>query len=152
MTLQTHTPPRIEDTTADHAADVAAIAGVIADVQAGFNGKDPELSTAHFAANATAVTATGVEVDGIEALREANRTGLAGPLSDQYARYELQRVSFPRPDVALAYKHATATTPDGEPIDVGHAMVALYVLVREAGRWWIVARQNTLVTPAPPAA
>jgi hypothetical protein len=48
-----------------------------------------------------------VQVSGLDALLEANRTGLAGPLGEQYARY---------------------------------------VLVREDGRWWIAARQNTLVT------
>jgi uncharacterized protein (TIGR02246 family) len=55
-------------------------------------------------------------------------------------------VKFLRPDVAVAHKRATATTQDGEPLDVGHAMIALYVLVREDGRWWVAARQNTLVS------
>jgi hypothetical protein len=34
---------------------------------------------------------------------------------------------------------------DGEPKVAGHSMIALYVFVREDGRWWIAARQNTLV-------
>ncbi len=42
-------------------------------------------------------------------------------------------------------KLASATDPAGTPNGVGRAMVALYVLVREGGRWWIAARQNTLV-------
>jgi uncharacterized protein (TIGR02246 family) len=139
-------PPLIEDRTQDHDADVAAIARVIADVETGFNTNDPELSVLHFARNATAVTVSGVQVSGHDALLEANRTGLAGPLRDQHARYELAEVTFLRPDVAVAHKRARATTPDGEPIHVGHEMTALYVLVRERGRWWIAARQNTLVT------
>jgi uncharacterized protein (TIGR02246 family) len=138
--------PLIEDTTEDHAADVAAIEQVIADIEAGFNGKDPDLSVARFADNASAVSARGVRVSGREALLEANRSDLAGPLRDQYARYELADVTFLRPDVAVAHKRAWATSPDGEPIDVGHTMIALYVLVREDGRWWVAARQSTLVT------
>jgi uncharacterized protein (TIGR02246 family) len=138
--------PLIEDRTQDHDADVAAIARVIADVETGFNTNDPDVSVAHFARNATAVTVSGLQVSGHDALLEANRTGLAGPLRDQHARYELADVTFLRPDVAVAHKRAWATTADGEPIDVGHAMIALYVLVREGGRWWIAARQNTLVT------
>jgi uncharacterized protein (TIGR02246 family) len=77
----------------------------------------------------------------------ASRSLFAGPLRDQGARYELVDVLFVRPDVALARKNATAVGPDGEPLSVGHAMIALYVLVREDGRWWVVGRQNTLVQP-----
>jgi uncharacterized protein (TIGR02246 family) len=140
--------PLIEDTTQDHTADIAAIERVIADIEAGFNRNDPERSVAHFAHNASAVSVGGVQVSGREALLEANRAGLAGPLRDQHARYELADVTFLRPDVAVAHKRAWATTPDGEPIDVGHAMIALYVFVREDGRWWVAARQNTLVAGA----
>jgi uncharacterized protein (TIGR02246 family) len=137
--------PAIEDASSDHREDLAAIRHVIADVQAGFNTKDPELSVAHFAENASSVSVVGVQLTGRDALIEANRTGLAGFLSDQFARYELADVTFLRPDVAVAHKHAWATTPDGELLDVGHAMNALYVLVKQDDRWWITARQNTLV-------
>jgi uncharacterized protein (TIGR02246 family) len=132
--------------TAGTAADVAAIERVIADIEAAFNAKDPELSVAHFTPDATAVSAAGTLIAGREALLEAHRAGYAGPLRDQYARYELADVTFPRPDVAIAHKRARAITADGEPLDVGHAMIALYVLVREDGRWLVAARQNTLVT------
>jgi uncharacterized protein (TIGR02246 family) len=138
-------PPPIEDSTQDHEADRAAIEQVIADVEAGFNASDPERSVAHFAANASAVSVHGVHVSGRAALLESYRAGLAGPLRDQHARYELTDVTFPRPDVAVAHQRAVATTPAGEPLDVGHAMIALYVLVREGGRWWIAARQDTVV-------
>jgi len=146
MTPPDRPPPVVEDATADHASDVAAIAAVIAGLEQGFNANDPELSVAHFAENASAVTVAGLLVAGREALLDANRRGLAGPLREQHARYELADVVFVRPDVAVAHKRARAVTPEGEPIDVGHAMIALYVLVREDGRWWVVARQNTLVS------
>ncbi len=42
-------------------------------------------------------------------------------------------------------KHALATDAAAEPVDVGHAMSALYVPTGEGERWWVVARQNTLV-------
>nr|WP_238846447.1 hypothetical protein [Nocardia terpenica] len=47
--------------------------------------------------------------------------------------------------MALAHKTARAITADGKPIDIEPAMVALYVLTKENGRWWIAARQNTPV-------
>jgi uncharacterized protein (TIGR02246 family) len=126
-------------------ADVAAIERVIADIEVGFNTKDPELSVAHFAPDATAVSVDGTLIAGREALLAAHRAAYAGPLRDQYARYELADVAFPRPDVAVAHKRARATTSAGEPLDVGHAMIALYVFVREDGRWLVAARQNTVV-------
>jgi uncharacterized protein (TIGR02246 family) len=130
----------------DTTADVAAMRDVIADIEAGFNAKDPERSTLHFAPDATAVSVKGALVAGRDELLEAHRAGYSGPLRDQYARYELGDITFLRPDVAVAHKRAWATTPEGEEIDVGHAMIALYVFVREEGRWLVAARQNTLVT------
>jgi uncharacterized protein (TIGR02246 family) len=129
----------------DHAADVAAIRRVIADIEAGFNANDAELAVAHFTDDATSVDVAGLLVAGRDALLDAHRTGLAGPLHDQHVRYELGEVTFLRPDVAIAHKRATAVDGDGAPLDVGHAMIALYVLVREEDRWRVAARQSTLV-------
>jgi uncharacterized protein (TIGR02246 family) len=129
----------------DHADDIAAIRAVIADIEAGFNAKDAERSVAPFADDATAVSVGGNLVAGRDALLEAHRIGYAGPLRDQYARYELGEVTFLRPDVAIAHKRARAVGADGAPIDLDHTMIALYVFVRNDGRWQVAARQNTLV-------
>jgi uncharacterized protein (TIGR02246 family) len=139
------TAPHIEDTTTDHDSDLAAIRQVIADAERAFNGNDAELLVEHFAENATAVGVIGVQLDGREAVLAASKALFAGALRDQRARYHLADVLFVRPDVALAHKHATALDAAGRPASVGHAMTALYVLVREHGRWWVIARQNTLV-------
>ena len=101
--------------------------------------------TRHFAQNATAVGVDGLAVTGRHALREAHVRGLSGFLHDQYARYEIADLTFLRPDVAILHKRARATDPDGRPLGVDHAMIALYVLTKERDRWWIVARQNTLM-------
>jgi uncharacterized protein (TIGR02246 family) len=136
--------PIVEDTTRDHEDDVAAIRQVIADIETGFNTNDADLLVAHFTRNGTAVSVGGVLLSGWEEMLEASRAGLAGPLRDQYARYELADVTFLRPDIAVAHKRARAISAEGEPIDVDHTMIALYVLVREDGRWWVAARQNTM--------
>jgi hypothetical protein len=72
-----------------------------------------------------AVGATGVRMAGRRVLAAA-RSGLPGPLRDQFARYELVDVTSPRPDVALAHKQARAVIADGAPLDVGHTMSALH--------------------------
>jgi uncharacterized protein (TIGR02246 family) len=129
----------------DRIEDIAALRRVIADIETAFNRNDPELLVAHFTADGTAVDVRGRLLAGRAAMLEAARAGLAGPLRDQFARYELGDVTFLGPDVALAHKRATATAVDGTPQDVGHAMIALYVFVREDGAWRVAARQNTLV-------
>jgi uncharacterized protein (TIGR02246 family) len=125
--------------------DEAAIRAIVADVQTAFNTKDAKLMNAHFADDASVVTAMGKRIVGIDALREAAEQGMAGALRDEYVRYDVTDIRFVRPDVALAYKQATATNANGEPIELDHSMVALYVLVKDEGRWLITARQNTLV-------
>lgn len=134
----------MNDTTTDQERDVEAIKRIIADIETGFNTNDPHLSVEHFAQNASVVNVAGVRLSGWDALLDATRTVLAGPLRDQYARYGVG-VVFLRPDVAIAHKRAWATTADGEPLDVGHSMIAMYVLVKEDDRWWVAARQNTMV-------
>ncbi len=126
-------------------SDIEEIEQIVADVERGFNTNDAALMNKHVAPDATLVSAMGVRLVGIDEVMAASEAGLAGPLADQYARYEVKDVRFIRPDVALAYKEAYAVTADGEPIDVEHTMCALYVLVKEDGRWLITARQNTLV-------
>jgi uncharacterized protein (TIGR02246 family) len=129
----------------DQAQDVQAIRDVVADIETGFNTNDPELAVAHFTEDAWAVSVTGTRIAGRAALLDAHRAGFAGPLREQYARYRVGEVNFPRPDVAVAQKYATAIERDGRPIDADHTMIALYVLVKGDGRWRVVARQNTLV-------
>ena len=125
--------------------DIEEIKQVIADVERGFNTNDAALMNKHLAPDAAVVNAVGIRLVGVEEIMKASEAGLAGPLRDQYARYEVRDVRFVRPDVALVHKEAYAITADGEPIDLDHAMNALYVLVKEDGRWLVTARQNTLV-------
>ena len=129
----------------DHDADRTAIHRIVSDIETGFNTNDADLLVTHFTDDGTAVNVGGTLLAGREAMLEASRTGLAGPLRDQYARYELGEITFLGPDVAIAHKRAMATTAAGEPLEVGHSMIALYAFVRDDGRWRVAARQNTLV-------
>lgn len=140
--------PVIEDTTVDHTADRAAIEDIIGRVETAYNTNDAELMVSDLAENALIGNAVGVLQTGRETVLEASRAGFAGFLKDQYVRYEVLDITFPLPDMALAHKGARATDAAGELLDLDHAMVALYVLVKKDGRWWVVARQNTLVPRA----
>ncbi|WP_378731682.1 SgcJ/EcaC family oxidoreductase [Nocardia brasiliensis] len=148
MSTKTFQPPEVGDSTIDHTADIAAIEQIINNVETAYNTNDAELMTADFTANASVVNAMGALMVGRDALLAANRAGLAGFLKDQYVRYEVTDITFLRPDVAIAHKVARATTAEGALIDTDPAMIALYVLVKEDGRWWTAARQNTLIPKA----
>ncbi len=143
--MLTQDAPRLAGRRPRRADDVAAIERIVADIETALNTNDAGLAVRHFAADARAVDVRGRTREGAEDLLEAHLAAFAGPLAGQFVRYDVADIAFVRPDVALAFKHATATDADGTPVGVGHAMVALYVLVREHDRWWIAARQNTLV-------
>jgi uncharacterized protein (TIGR02246 family) len=145
MTAPHHPAPTIGETASDHPDDTAAIARVIEDIEAGFNTNDADLLVGHFAEGGYAVGVTGVVLSGRAEMLEATRQLLAGPLREQYARYEIDDLRFPRPDVAIVRKLARAIDAAGTDIDLDHTMVALYVLLKRDGRWWVAARQNTLV-------
>lgn len=140
----TQTRPTFDD-RGDHTDDEAAIRAIVADVETGFNTKDVDGSVRHFATNALVVNAVGAVVRGYDDIEAAHASGYAGFLKDQYAAYEVTDITFVRPDVAIALKQARATTASGEPIDLDHAMRAIYVLVKQDARWWIASRGNTLV-------
>jgi uncharacterized protein (TIGR02246 family) len=128
-----------------NAADVEDITRLIADVEAGFNGKDAGLLAAHFAHDALVVGASGRRLRGRRDIEADHASRLATVLADQFARYRIEEITFLGPDVAIATVHVQATTRDGAAKDVGHAMRAVFALVRERSRWWIAARRDTLV-------
>ena len=137
-------PPSLRVRTPDD----AAIAAVVADVAAGFNRKDARRASRHLARDAQAIDAHGGLVEGREELERVAAARFAGDLAEQFARYELVDVGFVRDDVAIARVEVRATARDGHPIDVGHWLIATFVLAQEDGRWWIATRHDTIVRPA----
>ena len=126
---------------ADRDADRHEIRAIVAEHERGFNEKDPERMAAGYRELSWAVDARGAEVEG----RAAMAREVPG---DQFARFEPGHVEFLGDDVAIMHAYVSAATADGQPVDVGHAMIKLYVFARgDAGGWEVVARQDTLVRP-----
>ena len=138
---------------ADGAAE--AVQGLVAELQAGLDSRDADVYNRHFAADVIWGSPFGATVHGYDRLHaihvQLKRERRGGPSS----RYEIVAVLSPAPDVALAQVRRVALDPDGQPVtssaDLAGSFseMALYVLVRRDGTWWLAAGQNTVVQPVP---
>jgi|tagenome__1003787_1003787.scaffolds.fasta_scaffold20587205_1 uncharacterized protein (TIGR02246 family) len=134
---------------------LVAVARLVEELQAGWDRADADVTDRHLADDVLWGSPLGATVRGYEQLHAAHvrlkqhRTG--GPSS----RFEIVQVLAPAPDVAVAHVRRTALDPDGEPIKPSAEIsgpfseMALYVLVRRNGTWWLTAGQNTPVRPEP---
>jgi hypothetical protein len=81
--------------------------------------------------------------------------GPDGARGGRASRYEVVRGGRARSRVAVAQIRRTALGADGEPpeptadLSGPFSEMALYVLVRRGGTWWLAAGQNTPVLPPP---
>jgi PPOX class F420-dependent enzyme/OxyR family protein/uncharacterized protein (TIGR02246 family) len=132
-----------------------AVQGLVAKLQAGLDSRDADVYNRHFAADVIWGSPFGATVHGYDRLHaihiQLKREQRGGPSS----RYEIVAVLSPAPDVALAQVRRVALDPDGQPVTPSADMtgsfseMALYVLVRRDGTWWLAAGQNTPVQPVP---
>jgi PPOX class F420-dependent enzyme/OxyR family protein/uncharacterized protein (TIGR02246 family) len=138
---------------AREAADAAA--RLVAELQAGWDQRDADVTNRHFAADLLWGSPFGATVHGYEPLHAIHvrlkQQGRGGPAS----RFELVTVMSPAPGVAVAQVRRVALGPGGQPaapsadLTGAFSEMALYVLVRRGGTWWVAAGQNTLVQPPP---
>jgi uncharacterized protein (TIGR02246 family) len=116
------------------------VAALVAELQAGLDDGDAELYNRHFADDVMWGSPYGATVDGYDTLHAIHlQLHARGVAAD--SRYELVRAIAVAPDVAIAQVRRTALT------EAGFSEMALYVLVRRAGEWWLAAGQNTIVDP-----
>jgi uncharacterized protein (TIGR02246 family) len=132
-----------------------AVDAFVAGLQAGIDDTDAQIFNADFADDVMWGSPYGATVIGYDTLhaihREMHQRGVAvtGPSS----RYQTVHVMAPTPDVAIAHVRRVALDGRGEQIPIDDASVfsemAMYVLVRRDGKWWLAAGQNTPIRPKP---
>lgn len=137
-TETTHTTPAVPTT---RAADLRAIAEVVATVERTQRAKNPEGFLALFHPDALWTTAHGKVLIGLDAIAEFTRAVLPAATWDGDVTYEAVHTQFLRPDVAAVkvrqVYHSPAGDTEGAP---------LYVMTRQDdGRWLLHACQNTEV-------
>lgn len=131
----------------------AAVARFVSELQAGWDQHDAEIIDRSLAANVAWGSPFGATVHGYDQLnaihvklKQQNKGGSA-------SRYEIDRVMVPEPGVAIAHVKRLALRPDGQPIEPSSdtsgpfSEMALYVLIRHKGHWWVAAGQNTPIRP-----
>jgi uncharacterized protein (TIGR02246 family) len=128
---------------------IEAVTRLVEELQSGWDQHDADISNRHFAADVMWGSPFGATVQGYEQLHaihvrlKEKRTG--GPSS----RFEIVNVLAPAPGVAVAHVRRVALDRKGQPIEPcddvtgSFSEMALYVLVRRGGIWWLAAGQNT---------
>jgi uncharacterized protein (TIGR02246 family) len=132
-----------------------AVDEFVAELQAGIDTADAKTYNAHFGDDVAWGSPYGATLIGYDALHPIHRQMFSAgvPATGASSRYETVHVMAPTPDVAIAQVRRVALDGDGQPIPIDDASafseMALYVLVRRDGTWWLAAGQNTPVRPKP---
>jgi uncharacterized protein (TIGR02246 family) len=125
--------------------DVAAIEALVTRLQAAQQAEDVEGFMQLFAERSVWTTAHGKRIVGREAIRAFTESVLPGAMKDSTARYDVERIAFLRPDVAVVNVRQRPVTLAGEPLAGAPEGRPTYVLTREGEQWLISAAQNTQV-------
>ncbi|MGW1998068.1 SgcJ/EcaC family oxidoreductase [Embleya sp. NPDC001921] len=113
---------------------------LIAQIETGFNQKDPAVIDGPFSDDAVVIVPDGTVLRGWSNLFEYHTARLNGPVTGWTTRITMTDISSPAPDLAILHLRQDTTTPQGAFANHGTA-----VAVRKDGAWWISAMQNTNV-------
>jgi PPOX class F420-dependent enzyme/OxyR family protein len=170
VTLESATRPARNDQAARAAARPAlglgdgasaeaaeAAAALAAELQAGWDTSDADVSNRHFAADIMWGSPFGATVAGYEELHAIHVRLKKQARGGAVSRFEVLRALAPAPGVTVAQIRRTALGEDGQPAGPADNLatgpfseVTLYVLIRRGDTWWLTAAQNTPVLPPPP--
>ncbi|WGD49090.1 SgcJ/EcaC family oxidoreductase [Bradyrhizobium sp. CB1650] len=130
-----------------------AVRTFAAGLQAGYDHRDAEVLNRQFAANVIWGSPYGALIDGYDQLHPIHVRFQQQPRKGPAFRYQVRHVLAVREDVVIAHIARLALGPEGEPLppssDPGQPFseMAMYVLVRRDGQWWLAAGQNTPMRP-----
>jgi uncharacterized protein (TIGR02246 family) len=130
-----------------------AVTGLVAELQAGWDDHDADVTDRHLAADVLWGSPFGATVRGYDELHAIHIRLKQVRTGGESSRFEAVQVLAPGPDVVVAHVRRVALDADGDPIeptadlDGAFSEMALYVLVKRDGEWWLTAGQNTPVHP-----
>jgi uncharacterized protein (TIGR02246 family) len=131
----------------------AAIDAFTAGLQSGHDRHDAEILNGQFARDVMWGSPYGALIEGYDQLHPIH-VGFQQRGSDSpTVRYQVRHVLALGDDVIVAHIARVALDDDGEPLpptadpDQPFSEMAMYVLVRRDGQWWLAAGQNTPIRP-----
>jgi uncharacterized protein (TIGR02246 family) len=119
----------------------------VRELQQAIDASDADLFNQRFAADVLWGSPFGAVVDGYEQIHAIHARMFASvPPSKGASRYVVEHARFVAEDVAVAYVRRQATTPRTSVPEPGKPgsfdELALFVLVRREGAWWLAAGQH----------
>jgi uncharacterized protein (TIGR02246 family) len=132
-------------------SDERAIREMNAAVEAAWNKHDAATLDQRFVEDCDFVNVFGEWISTRDKLVKIHTALFAGPFRESYKRFTVEKIRFVRQDVAIAHVRGSNTDRDGKLLEGDEGTIALLVMVKEGGKWWTVAGQNTQVRPLPEA-
>jgi uncharacterized protein (TIGR02246 family) len=146
------TRPTVSKIEAQPDADMA-IAAFVSELQQGWDQHDAAVSNRHFAADLAWGSPYGATVHGYDRLHAIHRRLKQQSTGGAASRYEVVRAFAVSDDVIVAHVARYALDLEGRPVEPSSdtsgafSEMALYVLTRRDGTWWLAAGQNTPIKP-----
>jgi uncharacterized protein (TIGR02246 family) len=126
--------------------DVEAIVRRVADLEHAQQNELPEAFMRLFrTADPVWTTGHGRRLSGWDEINEFTHKVLPGAMKETTATYEVARILFVRPDVAVVNVHQRQIHLDGRPIEGASEGRPIYIMAKDEGEWKIAAAQNTEV-------
>lgn len=137
----------------EHPDAEAAVDAFASGLQAGHDLHDAEILNRQFAVDVSWGSPYGALINGYEDLHPIHVRFQRDAPDRPTFRYRVRRVFPIGDDVVVAHIARLALGTDGEPLppssepDQPFSEMAMYVLVRRGGGWWLAAAQNTPIRP-----
>jgi uncharacterized protein (TIGR02246 family) len=135
-------------------ADTEAVAQAFAaGLQAGYDQRDAEVLNRQFAADVVWGSPYGALVQGYEQLHPIHVRFQQAAGERPRIRYQVRHVRRLSDEVVIAHIARLILDSEGNPLPPADypsqpfSEMALYVLVRRDGEWWLAAGQNTPMRP-----
>ena len=129
-------------------ADEKAIEDILKELESAWNASDSKAWASHFAEDATFIHIYGGQLDGRAAIEAQHRLIFDTIYKGSRATFTVRNMRLLRPDVAVMWTRGLVVTAQGNEVDTRPTMV----VVKEQGKWQIMAFQNTRISEVPAAA
>jgi uncharacterized protein (TIGR02246 family) len=128
--------------------DEGAIRAILQQIEEAWNRSDSASIAAQFAEDANFIQIFGGQLDGRAAIEGSHRSIFDTIYKGSRGSFPIRSIRFLRPDVAIVFARARVNFNEGGKAREIHTRPTL-VVVKEHGRWQIVAFQNTRVSEMP---